>query len=57
MEKSWLREAASTAVNVTVGQRSRKYLTDREVERLIEASGIKSKGSLTNKTELRRSQR
>jgi hypothetical protein len=57
MEKSWLREAASTAVNVTVGQRSREYLTDREVERLIEASGIKSKGSLTNKTELRRSQR
>jgi integrase len=38
MEKSWLREAASTAVNVTVGQRSREYLTDREVERLIEAA-------------------
>src|SRR6516162_5482779 len=25
-------------INVTVGQRSREYLTDREVERLIEAA-------------------
>ena len=33
MENSRLREAASTAVNVTVGKRSREYLTDREVER------------------------
>ena len=33
-----LREAAPTAVNVTVGKRSREYLTDREVERLIEAA-------------------
>jgi integrase len=38
MENSRLREAAATAVNVTVGQRSRDYLTDREVERLIEAA-------------------
>jgi type 1 fimbriae regulatory protein FimB/type 1 fimbriae regulatory protein FimE len=38
MENLRLREAASTAVNVTVGQRSREYLTDREVERLIEAA-------------------
>jgi hypothetical protein len=38
MENSGLREAAPTAVNVTVGQRSREYLTDREVERLIEAA-------------------
>ena len=38
MENSRLREAASTAVNVTVGKRSREYLTDREVERLIEAA-------------------
>lgn len=38
MENSRLREAASTSVNVTVGQRRRDYLTDREVERLIEAA-------------------
>jgi hypothetical protein len=38
MEKSSLREAAPTSVNVTVGRRSREYLTDREVERLIEAA-------------------
>src|SRR6516225_2019962 len=30
--------SGSTSVNVTVGQRSREYLTDREVERLIEAA-------------------
>ena len=38
MENSRLRQAASTAVNVTGGQRSREYLTDREVERLIEVA-------------------
>jgi integrase len=38
MEKSPLREGASTSVNVTVGRRSREYLTEREVERLIEAA-------------------
>ena len=31
MENSRLREAAPTSVNVTVGKRSREYLTDREV--------------------------
>jgi hypothetical protein len=36
MENLRLRKAASTSVNVTVGQRSREYLTDREIERLIE---------------------
>ena len=35
MENSRLRQAAPTAVNVTVGKRSREYLTDREVERRI----------------------
>ena len=39
MENSRLREAASTSVNVTVGQRSREYLTDREVERAGSSSG------------------
>ena len=38
MENSRLRGATPTSVNVTVGQRSREYLTDREVERLIEAT-------------------
>ena len=38
MENLRLREAASTSVNVTVGKRGREYLTDREVERLIEAA-------------------
>jgi integrase len=38
MENLRLREAAPTPVNVTVGKRSREYLTDREVERLIEAA-------------------
>jgi type 1 fimbriae regulatory protein FimB/type 1 fimbriae regulatory protein FimE len=38
MENSRLRQAAPTSVNVTVGKRSREYLTDREVERLIEAA-------------------
>ena len=38
MENSRLREAAPTSVNVTVGQRGRDYLTDREIERLIEAA-------------------
>ena len=36
--KSRLREAAPTSVNVAVGRRSREYLTEREVERLIEAA-------------------
>jgi hypothetical protein len=38
MEKSRLRVAAPTSVNVIVGRRSREYLTEREVERLIEAA-------------------
>ena len=38
MENLRLQERASTAVNVTVGRRSREYLTEREVERLIEAA-------------------
>jgi integrase len=38
MEKSQLRRPAPTSVNVTVGRRSREYLTEREVERLIEAA-------------------
>ena len=38
MEKPRLRVAAPTSVNVTVGRRSREYLTEREVERLIEAA-------------------
>ena len=38
MENSRLREAAPTSVNVTVDRRSREYLTDRKVERLIEAA-------------------
>jgi len=38
MENLRLRQAAPTSVNVTVGQRGREYLTDREVERLIEAA-------------------
>ena len=38
MENSRLREGAPTSVNVTVGKRSREYLTDREVELLIEAA-------------------
>ena len=37
MENLRLRTAAPTSVNVTVGKR-REYLTDREVERLIEAA-------------------
>ena len=38
MENSRLRRPAPTSVNVTVGKRSREYLTEREVERLIEAA-------------------
>jgi integrase len=38
MEKSRLRVAAPTSVNVTVGRRTREYLTEREGERLIEAA-------------------
>jgi integrase len=38
MENSRLRDAAPASVNVTVGKRSREYLTDQEVERLIEAA-------------------
>jgi integrase len=38
MENLRLPETASTSVDVTVGKRSREYLTDREVERLIEAA-------------------
>ena len=34
MENLRLRQAAPTSLNVTVGQRSREYLTDREIERL-----------------------
>ena len=32
MENSRIQDAASTAVNVTVGRRSREYLTEREVD-------------------------
>jgi len=38
MENARLQDAAPTAVNVTVGRRRREYLTEREVERLIEAA-------------------
>jgi integrase len=38
MENLRLREGASTSINVTVGRRSREYLTEREVERPIEAA-------------------
>jgi integrase len=38
MEKLRLREAAPTSVNVTAGRGSREYLTEREVERLVEAT-------------------
>ena len=38
MENSRLRRQAPTSVNVTVGKRGREYLTEREVERLIEAA-------------------
>jgi integrase len=38
MENSRLRKSAPTSVNVTVGRRSGEYLTEREVERLIEAA-------------------
>jgi type 1 fimbriae regulatory protein FimB/type 1 fimbriae regulatory protein FimE len=38
MENTRLRERAPTAVNVTVGRGARDYLTEREIERLIEAA-------------------
>jgi len=38
MENTRLRGRASTSVNVTVGRRDREYLTEREVERLVEAA-------------------
>ena len=38
MENLRLHKAAPTSVNVTVDRRSREYLTEREVERLIEAA-------------------
>jgi len=38
MENSRVPKRAPTSVNVTVGRRSREYLTEREVERLIETA-------------------
>ena len=38
MENMRLRGRAPTSVNVTVGKRGREYLTEREVERLVEAA-------------------
>ena len=38
MENSRLRRPAPASVNVTVRKRSHEYLTEREVERLIEAA-------------------
>jgi integrase len=38
VENLRLREAAPTSVNAIVGRRRREYLTEREVERLIEAA-------------------
>jgi integrase len=38
MENARLRDPAPTSVNVTVRRRSREYLTEREVERLIESA-------------------
>ena len=45
MENLRLRQAAPTSVNVTVGKRSREYLTDREVERLRVRSRINSRSN------------
>ena len=38
MENVRLHKGAPTSVNGTVGRRSREYLTEREVERLMEAA-------------------
>jgi len=38
MENLRVRDAPPTSVNATVRKRRREYLTDREVERLIEAA-------------------
>jgi integrase len=38
MENLRVRDAPSTAINVTVAKRNREYLTEREVERLIEVA-------------------
>ena len=38
MENARPHKRAPTSVNVTVGRRSREYLTEREVERLIESA-------------------
>jgi integrase len=38
MDKSRVRRRASNPVNVTVDRRAREYLTEREVDRLIEAA-------------------
>jgi hypothetical protein len=48
MENSRLRRAAPTSVNVTVSQRSREYLTDREVARLIEAAKQNRSGAVSD---------
>jgi hypothetical protein len=45
VEKSRLRKSAPTSVNVTVGRGSRDYLTEREVERLIEAASRTGPGT------------
>jgi hypothetical protein len=48
MENSRLHRAAPTSVNVTVGRRGREYLTEREVERLIEAAKQNRSGHRKN---------
>jgi hypothetical protein len=47
MENAGLRKAATTSVNVTVGRRSREYLSEREVEWLIEAAKQNRSGHRT----------
>jgi integrase len=44
MESARLRERAPTTVNVTVGRRSREYLTEREVEPLMETAKLNRSG-------------
>jgi integrase len=46
MENTRVRARASTSVNVTVGRGGREYLTEREVEQLIEAAKQNRSGHL-----------
>ena len=54
MENQYVHDRASSVENVTVGGRMREYLTEKEVDRLIEAALTATDERMRNAAERRR---